>query len=236
MSDEIIRFDDAMFGSAVIERCRRRESSVEEALMEMCLAGVSTRGVDDISRLLWGERMPSRTLSDKLKKIYKEIDEWRKRPLESEYPYVFVDGVWRKRSWGRHVENVSVLVAIGVSSRQISFQLGFETALVPIELASAVRERHIREWRVPRQREKCDEETFVVGHGRDLVIVVAVEQRAGMERDVGQGDIREVLFVAFDVGIDRLGLVVEHQGDEVVLGQFAPSARFVDHGVQLVHC
>lgn len=204
--------------------------------MEMCLAGVSTRRVDDISRLLWGERMPSRTLSDKLKKIHKEIDEWRKRPLESEYPYVFVDGVWRKRSWGGHVENVSVLVAIGVSSRQISFQLGFETALVPIELASAVRERHIREWRVPRQREKCDEETFAVGHGRDLVIVVAVEQRAGMERDVGQGDIREVLFVAFDVGIDRLGLVVEHQGDEVVLGQFAPSARFVDHGVQLAHC
>lgn len=101
MSDEIIRFDDALFGSAVIERCRRRESSVEEALMEMCLAGVSTRGVDDISRLLWGERMPSRTLSDKLKKIYKEIDGWRKRPLESECPYVFVDGVWRKRSWGR---------------------------------------------------------------------------------------------------------------------------------------
>ena len=28
----------ALFGSAVIERCRRRESSVEEALMEMCLA------------------------------------------------------------------------------------------------------------------------------------------------------------------------------------------------------
>ena len=236
MSDKIIRFDDATFGSAVIERCRRRESSVEEALMEMCLAGVSTRGVDGTGRLLWGERMPSRTLGDKLKKIHKEIDEWRKRPLESEYPYVFVDGVWRKRSRGGHVENVSVLVAIGVSSRQISFQLGFETALVPIELASAVRERHIREWRVLRQREKCDEETFAVGHGRDLVIVVAVEQRAGMERDVGQGDIREVLFVAFDVEIDRLGLVVEHQGDGVVLGQFAPSARFVDHGVQLAHC
>ena len=69
----------ALFGSAVIERCRRRESSVEEALMEMCLAGVSTR-VDDISRLLWGERMSSRTLSDKLKKIYKEIDEKTANP------------------------------------------------------------------------------------------------------------------------------------------------------------
>ena len=69
--------------------------------MEVYPAGVSTRRVDDISRLLWGERMPSQTLSDKLKKIYKEIDEWRKRPLGSEYPYVFVDGVWHKRSWGR---------------------------------------------------------------------------------------------------------------------------------------
>ena len=106
----------ALFGSAVIERCRRRESSVEEALMEMCLAGVSTRGVDDTGRLLWGERMPSRTLSDKLKKIHKEIDEWRKRPLESEYPYVFVDGVRHKRSRGGHVENAGVLVAIGVGT------------------------------------------------------------------------------------------------------------------------
>ena len=116
LSLKVPKLKGALFESAVIERYRRRESSVEEALREMYLAGVSTRRVDDISQLLWGERMPSQTLSDKLKKIYKEIDEWRKRPLESEYPYVFVDGVWRKRSWGGHVENVSVLVAIGVST------------------------------------------------------------------------------------------------------------------------
>ena len=80
----------------------------------MYLAGVSTRQVDDISRLLWGERMPSQTLSDKLKRVYDEIDEWRNRPLEREYPYLFMDGVWHKRTWGGSVENVSILVAIGV--------------------------------------------------------------------------------------------------------------------------
>lgn len=53
----------ALFESAVIERYRRREQSVEETLIDMYLAGVSTRQVDDISRLLWGERMPSQTLS-----------------------------------------------------------------------------------------------------------------------------------------------------------------------------
>ena len=105
----------AVFESAVVERYRRREEGVEEALIDMCLAGVSTRRVDDISQLLWGERMPSQTLSDKLKKVYGDIDSWRTRPLEGECPYVFVDGVWHKRSWGGHVENVSVLVAIGVN-------------------------------------------------------------------------------------------------------------------------
>ena len=60
--------------------------------------------------------MPSQTLSDKLKRIYGKIDEWRNRPLESEYPYAFMDGVWHKRSWGGHVENVSVLVAIGINA------------------------------------------------------------------------------------------------------------------------
>ena len=104
----------ALFESAVIERYRRREQSVEEALIDMYLAGVSTRQVDDISRLLWGERMPPQTLSDKLRKVYDQINEWRNRPLGGEYPYVFMDGVWHKRSWGGSVENVSVLVAIGV--------------------------------------------------------------------------------------------------------------------------
>ena len=80
----------------------------------MYLAGVSTRQVDDTGQLLWGDRMPSRTLSDKLKHVYAEIDEWRTRPLDDEYPYVFVDGVWHKRSRGGSVENVSILVAIGV--------------------------------------------------------------------------------------------------------------------------
>lgn len=113
---KVPRLKGTVFESAVIERYRRREQSVEESLIDMYLAGVSTRQVDDISQLLWGDCMPSQTLSDKLKKVYGDIDSWRTRPLESEYPYVFMDGVWHKRSWGGHVENVSVLVAIGVDS------------------------------------------------------------------------------------------------------------------------
>lgn len=114
MSLKVPKLKGAVFESAVIERYRRREESVEEALIDMYLAGVSTRQVDDISQLLWGDRMPSQTLSDKLRNVYADIDAWRNRPLEQEYAYLFMDGVWHKRCWGGSVENVSVLVAIGV--------------------------------------------------------------------------------------------------------------------------
>ena len=51
------------FETAIIERYRRRESSVEEALIEMYLAGVSVRRVEDITEALWGSRVSPSTIS-----------------------------------------------------------------------------------------------------------------------------------------------------------------------------
>jgi putative transposase len=102
------------FETAIIERYRRRESSVEEALIEMYLAGVSVRRVEDITQALWGSRVSASTVSELNQKIYGKIDEWRQRPLVGDFPYVFLDGLWLKRSWGGEVKNVSVLIAIGV--------------------------------------------------------------------------------------------------------------------------
>src|SRR5262249_44996270 len=57
------------FETAIIERYRRRESSVEEALIEMYLAGVSVRRVEDITEALLGTRVSPSTVSDLNKKI-----------------------------------------------------------------------------------------------------------------------------------------------------------------------
>ena len=102
------------FETAIIERYRRRESSVEEALIEMYLAGVSVRRVEDISEALWGSRVSASTISDLNQKAYVHIEEWRQRPLHGKYPYVYIDGIYLKRNWGGEFENVSILVAIGV--------------------------------------------------------------------------------------------------------------------------
>lgn len=111
---KVPRLRSLPFETQIIERYRRRESSVEEALMEMYLAGVSVRRVEDITEALWGTRVSPSTVSELNQKLYERIEAWRNQPIAGQYAYVSLDGIWLKRCWGGEVKNVAVLVAIGV--------------------------------------------------------------------------------------------------------------------------
>ena len=114
---KVPRLRSLPFETQIIERYRRRESSVEEALIEMYLAGVSVRRVEDITEALWGTRVSPSTVSELNQKIY-EHDRGLAEPADR--------GRARLRVPGRHLaeadagaarcENVAVLVAIGVGS------------------------------------------------------------------------------------------------------------------------
>ena len=113
MSKNIIQLNEEAVKGELKELVRK---SVEEALNEMYLAGVSVRRVEDISEALWGSKVSASTISELNKKAYVHIEEWRNRELKGEYPYVYVDGIYLKRNWGGEFETVSILVAIGVNS------------------------------------------------------------------------------------------------------------------------
>ena len=104
------------FETAIIERYRRRESSVEEAFIEMYLAGVSVRRVEDITEALWDSKVSPAAVSELNKKAYVHIEDWRNRPLQGgRYPYVYVDGICLRRNWGGEYENVAIPAAIAVN-------------------------------------------------------------------------------------------------------------------------
>ena len=93
------RLKGVSFETAIIERYRRRESSVE-----------------DITEALWGSKVSPATISELNKKAYVHIEDWRNRPLRGgRYPYVYVDGIYLRRNWGGEYENVAILVAIAVN-------------------------------------------------------------------------------------------------------------------------
>ena len=137
------------FTTAIIERHRRRETSVEEAMIEACLAGVSTRRIEDVSEMLWGSSVSAATVSNLNEKAFEAVEEWRNRPLERAYPYACVDGIYLKRSWGGSYENVAVMVAIGADDdgyrEVIGAAEGFtESAECRREFLSWLRSRGLR--------------------------------------------------------------------------------------------
>ena len=104
------------FEAAIIERYCRRESSVEETIMEMYLADVSVRLVEEITEALWDSKVSLSTISELNKKAYVHIEDWQTRPLQGgRYPYVYVDGIYLRRNRGGEFENVAILVAIAVN-------------------------------------------------------------------------------------------------------------------------
>ena len=105
----------ATSATKIIERYRRRESSVEEAMMETCLAGVSTRRIEDVSEILWGSSVSRDTVSNLNQEAFAKVEEWRTRPLTCAYPYACVDGTYLKKNWGGAYESVAMLIAIGVN-------------------------------------------------------------------------------------------------------------------------
>ena len=98
MDLKVPKLKGVLFETVIIERYRRRESSVEETLIEMYLAGVSVRRVEDITEALWGTKVSPGTISNLNKKVDEHIETWRTRPLSWDYPYVNVDGIYLKRS------------------------------------------------------------------------------------------------------------------------------------------
>jgi transposase-like protein len=123
---KVPRLRSLPFETQIIDRYRRRESSVEEALMEMYLAGVSVRRVEDITEALWGTRVSPSTVSELNQQLYERIEAWRNQPITGQFAYVYLDGIWLKRSLGGEVKKVAVLVAIGVDPGTVRFWVSWK--------------------------------------------------------------------------------------------------------------
>ena len=74
--------------------------------------------VEDITEALWGTRVSSGTVSRLNQRIYEQIDAWRQRPITGTYPYVYLDGVSLKRSWGGEVYVVKPIRTTAAASQE----------------------------------------------------------------------------------------------------------------------
>jgi len=84
-------------------------------------------------------------VSDLNQKIYEQIEEWRKKPIKGNHPYVYLDGLWLKRSWGGEVKNVSILVAVGVNEEGYREILGVSEGIKEDKASWCIFLRYLKE-------------------------------------------------------------------------------------------
>lgn len=113
---EVPRMRVLAFQTEVIDRYRRMEISLEEAMIEMYLSGVSTRKITDITEALCDTTVSPAKQSRLNKKVYERLEAFINRPLEAYYPYLYLDGMVIKSRLAGHTENISLLIAVGVNS------------------------------------------------------------------------------------------------------------------------
>lgn len=119
---------DGEFYPAILERYQRSEKALVLALAEAYIQGVSTRKMKMITEQLMGREFSSTTISRFSANLDTELDVWRVRSFQKEYPYVIIDARYESCRVDRKIIDIAVLIAIGIDSEGYRHVLGVETS------------------------------------------------------------------------------------------------------------
>jgi transposase-like protein len=98
----------------VIER-KRSEQALIQVVQEAFINGVSTRKIERLAKSLGIENLSASQVSEINKGLDEQVQAFRSRPLESEYPILWADGLYEKVRTNGRVQSMAVLVVSGVS-------------------------------------------------------------------------------------------------------------------------
>jgi putative transposase len=102
------------FETKVFERYSRTEKALVNAIIESYLQGVSTRNVETVVAHLGVNQLSASYVSKVGRELDTKVQEFMEKPLDSYYPYLFVDASYFKvRDETRYV-NKALLVVVGV--------------------------------------------------------------------------------------------------------------------------
>lgn len=116
------------YQTQVLPRSKQYENRIAEDISLMYLGGISTRTLSMLSKRLIGRALSHEEVSKANRELTDAVEKWRSRDLSGEkIKYIFVDGVIFKMRLQYSVENVAVLVAIGVTESGAKLVLGLQS-------------------------------------------------------------------------------------------------------------
>ena len=101
---------------AFLEPRRLAEKALTAVVQEAYVQGISTRSVDDLVRALGMEGISKSQVSRLCGEIDERVRTFLNRPIEGEWPYVWLDATYVKARRDHHIVSVAVIVAVGVNT------------------------------------------------------------------------------------------------------------------------
>jgi putative transposase len=102
------------FSTQVFEQYQRSEKALVAALAQMYVQGVSTRKVAAITEELCGHEFSASSISTITARLDGELEEFSRRPLDEEFPYVVVDARYERVREGGVIVSRAILIALGI--------------------------------------------------------------------------------------------------------------------------
>jgi putative transposase len=99
-----------------LEPRRMAEKALTAVIQEAYVHGVSTRSVDDLVKAMGGTGVSKSQVSRLCEEIDERVKAFLDRPLEGEWPYVWLDATYVKVRRNNRIVSVAVIVAVGVNT------------------------------------------------------------------------------------------------------------------------
>ena len=98
----------------VTER-KRSEQALLEVVQEAFINGVSTRKMERLAQSLGIESLSASQVSEITKDLNNQVEWFRTRPLEKEYPVIWIDALYEKVRCEKHVISMAIAVVQGIT-------------------------------------------------------------------------------------------------------------------------
>ncbi len=119
---------------AFLEPRRTAEKALTAVIQEAYVHGISTRSVDDLVKAMGGTGISKSQVSRLCEDIDKRVQAFLSRPIESHWPYLWIDATYLKSRQGGRIVSVAVIVAVGVNTDGRREVLGVATGASEAEV------------------------------------------------------------------------------------------------------
>ena len=109
-----------------LEPRRMAEKAMTAVIQEAYVQGISTRSVDDLVKAMGMSGISESQVSRLCEEIDGKAKAFLDRPIEGDWPYLWIDSTYLKVRRGGRIVSVAVVIAVGVNSGGRREVLGME--------------------------------------------------------------------------------------------------------------